>query len=179
MFSVPDIMPIIINNLNIKDISSFRQLCKEANTIFSWPNYFLSNVSIPEAYKEHNIDEKFMKEHGKHLIHISDIHIVKQWFDYKYCVGKMLSIYDYFIGSHEKILDIYINYANDVKYSITYNKKFNILVTTNYMKETTYYETDIKDIICNKIREGLLFSTIIKINVQVDYNDIYLVSTGQ
>ena len=97
MFSVSDIVPLIINNLDIPSISSFRQLCKTADNIFNWSNYFLSKTTIPETYKEYSIDEKFMRKHGKYLVKIEYPYIVKQWFRYYPSINNILSKYKTFI----------------------------------------------------------------------------------
>lgn len=130
MFSVSDIVPLIINNLDIPSISSFRQLCKTADNIFNWSNYFLSKTTIPETYKEYSIDEKFMKEHGKYLINVTNPHIVSQWFKFYSRIKDTLLEYDKFMSNNcYKVLEINILYQ-EYKRCFIFNRRKEIVVLT-------------------------------------------------
>lgn len=173
MFPIPnDTVLLIINKLDIRDISSFRQVCKEANNIFDWNNYFLSNTTISEAYNKYSIDSKFMKKYGKYLMNITDINIVKQWFTYYSSINNILAKYEIFMNKEDRnTFNIQINYRNQY-FLISYNKKFNQLWMTGHRNHN---DKNIKNIIHEKLKEILLSTTtIFSIRVSVDEDQIYL-----
>ena len=154
MFSIPDVIPLIINNLDIPNISSFRQVCKEANNNFSWSNYFLSKTNIPDAYKEHNIDEVFMKEQGKYLMNIKDENVVKQWFKYYPYVCLILSEYYKFTGDQRYYFAVRIK-CWDGEHIIIYNKNVS------------------RGLNCKKMYNKLLTLKIMGLKLIIDYNLIF------
>lgn len=177
MFSIPDIVPLIINNLDIQNISSFRQLCKEANNIFDWNNYFLSKTRIPNEYNKYFIDADFMRTHGKYLMNVTDVNVVRQWFAYHSCIKYILSKYDAFVSkSNEDVFGIDINYENGEIYRISYSKEKNTISTTDiYTKLRNYHDNckGIKSIMIKKLCKKILIYKIKDINLSINNYILY------
>lgn len=171
MFPIPnDVIPLIINNLDIRSICSFRQCCKEANNNnFDWHNYFFSKTTIPDTYKNFIIDENFMRIHGLYLMNIKDPNIVKKWFTYYQYINDVLSKYEIFIVEPKYYcFYVSIEYWNGEKFHLTYNKRSGKL-EVNVGNYYTAYLQNIKKIICKKLKERILsYHTIRSIDIKMD-----------
>lgn len=178
MLPIPDdVIPLIINNLDIRSIGSFRRICKGSNYNVDWNNYFLSKTKIPEMYKNYSIDEKFMRKHGKYLVKIEYPYIVKQWFRYYPSINNILSKYKTFIVEPKYyIFVIHITHQEEV-YSLVYNKRSGSLEVSVGNRYTAHI-WNIEKTICEKLKERMLsYDTFLSIEVKINDIRFYFDST--